>query len=392
MSIPTLQEVNEVDSSAVDALVTLVESAAARHKMRGGNVPVEHNWRGRLMGKLKGLMADEERHLFTTIAFDIPDGSSNGLSQGQTMAWIQWLDDGGNKCTRRIVEAMLEAQRRRDGQLPLTAEAANDELLAMVEESLGAVASAVPTERKERTMAVQNQVPEPEQNEGALEMERPPTPPWNHYSEAPASLNFFAITKTGYHVQITLRDTDEKELWRRFVYLTSALQKAGVEPKAVGGGSNGGTNGGSRKVHPANVENGPAVPPPPTNLPQVTPPPTLPGVAPVAPTFPAAPAAAGPMYYDTQMIRVTAHKGKPRVEFWQPGRQYPEITWSLGGQKLLGLAPWMAQVGITAQHLDTPTLSDYMVPCRVFYEHSQKLNSRGNPYEDIVAVEPLNGN
>jgi hypothetical protein len=342
------------------------------------------------MGMLKDLVTTEERHLFTTVAFDIPDGSSNGLSQGQCMAWIQWLEDGGGRYMRRIVEAMLEAQRRRDGQLPL--ETATDDLLAMAEESLGAVAIPVPTQEKERTMVVPNQVPEPVQENDVLEMQRTPTPPWDHYTEAPASLNFFAITKTGYHVQVTLRDTDEEELWRRFVYLTNALRKAGVEPKAVGGG----TNGGSKRVHPMNVEtNGPAVPPPPTNLPQVTPPPTLPGVAPVAPTFPAAPAAvgaAGPMYYDTQMIRVTAHKGKPRVEFWQPGRQYPEITWSLGGQKLLGLAPWMAQVGITAQHLDTPTLSDYMVPCRVFYEHSQKLNSRGNPYEDIVAVEPLNGN
>jgi hypothetical protein len=53
-------------------------------------------------------------------------------------------------------------------------------------------------------------------------------------SEAPASLNFFAITEKGWNLQITLRDVDEFNLLKRFAKLAQHLESMHVTPKQVG--------------------------------------------------------------------------------------------------------------------------------------------------------------
>jgi hypothetical protein len=56
----------------------------------------------------------------------------------------------------------------------------------------------------------------------------------NQLPEAPASLNFFAITSKGWNIQITLRDDDELELLDRFAKLTQVLEGWEVSPGGNG--------------------------------------------------------------------------------------------------------------------------------------------------------------
>jgi hypothetical protein len=53
-------------------------------------------------------------------------------------------------------------------------------------------------------------------------------------TEAPASLNFYGVTQTGWNIQVTLRDVDEYSLLDRFGDLVKKLEKWQVSPKAVG--------------------------------------------------------------------------------------------------------------------------------------------------------------
>ena len=77
--------------------------------------------------------------------------------------------------------------------------------------------------------------------------------------EAPASLNFFGITKAGWNVQFTLRDNDEDALMTRFARFVGILAQYQVQPKAVG-------------QQPA-APSQPSAPPPPAGNPPATPPP-----------------------------------------------------------------------------------------------------------------------
>jgi len=52
--------------------------------------------------------------------------------------------------------------------------------------------------------------------------------------DAPASMNFFGITKAGWNVQFTLRDIDEDALMIRFARFVGILEKYQVTPKPVG--------------------------------------------------------------------------------------------------------------------------------------------------------------
>jgi len=52
--------------------------------------------------------------------------------------------------------------------------------------------------------------------------------------EAPASLNFYGVSKKGWNLQFTLRDADEFALLERFAEFTKHLEEKGVTPKQVG--------------------------------------------------------------------------------------------------------------------------------------------------------------
>ena len=67
----------------------------------------------------------------------------------------------------------------------------------------------------------------------------------NTHKEAPASLNFPAVTQRGWRIQLTLRDDSEANLLERFKTTTSVLLDLGVTPNgakaapAVAASSNG---------------------------------------------------------------------------------------------------------------------------------------------------------
>jgi len=83
----------------------------------------------------------------------------------------------------------------------------------------------------------------------------------------------------------------------------------------------------------------------------------------------------------TEFVKVTAPKGKPVIEFWRPNRQYPEITYGLGGARFLELAPALAQANWTPEHFDTVG-AEYQIPLMITWEPSPK-----NPkWKDITAA------
>jgi hypothetical protein len=93
--------------------------------------------------------------------------------------------------------------------------------------------------------------------------------------------------------------------------------------------------------------------------------------------------AGGTIKFDT--VAIAAKKdGSAVVEFWKAGRKYPEITWSLGAEKLLEQAPNMAET------FDVDTLSaigsTYAVAGTVQWEASEKLNAKGVPYKNLMNV------
>lgn len=82
-----------------------------------------------------------------------------------------------------------------------------------------------------------------------------------------------------------------------------------------------------------------------------------------------------------EFVRITAPKGKPVVEFWRPSRKYAEIRWSLGGEKLMAIAPTLAAAGWVAAHFDTVG-EEYKLAVNVYWVPSQC-----GKYKDITKVE-----
>lgn len=193
-------------------------------------------------------------------------------------------------------------------------------------------------------------------------------------AEAPASINFFGLTPQGWNVQFTLRDFSELTLMFRFTEMIRALDKLDIKPC---------DRNGNYVIRQEMIERATAsVPTGPPPLPGQAAPP-LPGQAAPAPT----PEQSGNgNVFLTEFVRVTMPKDKPRVEFWRPNRQYAEIAFYLGGEKLLEMAPELVTDGWTAEHFDTVG-GDYPLPLKVYWTPSERLDSRGNPYKDIVRIE-----
>jgi len=92
----------------------------------------------------------------------------------------------------------------------------------------------------------------------------------------------------------------------------------------------------------------------------------------------------GRQVMETEFIKITAPKGTPRIEFWRPNRQYPEISWSLGSEAFLTQAAGaLTSIGWTAAHFDAVG-EQYTAPLRIEWEPSPK-----NPkWKDILSVTP----
>lgn len=77
-------------------------------------------------------------------------------------------------------------------------------------------------------------------------------------------------------------------------------------------------------------------------------------------------------------------EGKAKLEFYGAGRQYPDVTAVLTYDQLAGL---LAPVGAwTPAHF--MTAADYQVKYAINWRESDKRNKSGNPYKNIVGINP----
>jgi hypothetical protein len=172
-----------------------------------------------------------------------------------------------------------------------------------------------------------------------------------------------AYDPDGFDIMLVIRDTNSQELIKRGRGALAYLKTHGFTPMPPHRASQ--PQGGQQQAQPKQ-------PPPPSGV--VPPTAAQAGV----PNFPAS----NGSIEETESIKITAPKGKPVVEFWRPGRQYPEVTWNLGGARLLELAPWMAKNGWTVEHFDTIGAS-YDLRLSISWVPSPK-----NPkWKDITAIE-----
>ena len=190
-------------------------------------------------------------------------------------------------------------------------------------------------------------------------------------AEAPFSVNTFFKTGGGFNCQITVRDVNDRDGMVRFNRICNGLRKMGCY--AVDRNGNILTSpamavAAAAERRQPSAPQGPAAPTPVTGAPPA------PSAVPQTTT--------GGMFEMVESFKVTAPKGKPQVEFWRPGRNYPELKWNLGGEKLLEIAPTLAAAGWTAAHFDTIG-SEHTLKLKVYWEPSPK-----NPkWKDVTAVE-----
>mgnify|MGYP001568524048 CR=1 FL=1 len=178
--------------------------------------------------------------------------------------------------------------------------------------------------------------------------------------EAPATVNFFAVSQKGWNTQFTLRDVDETRLMERFGAFVKVLEQYHFQPKPVG-------------QQPQATQDTPAQLPAVQGLPRPQPAP--------------APVNGGTVQILQAVKLEVAPKadGKAELKFYAQGHQYPDITSTRSVDKLLELlAP---TGGWTGDHL--AKAGTYNVQIAVDWKASDKLNSKGKPYRDIVALRSV---
>lgn len=100
---------------------------------------------------------------------------------------------------------------------------------------------------------------------------------------------------------------------------------------------------------------------------------------------PATPATGGGAV-EVNRVTVTPNaEGKVKIEFWKTGRKYPELQATWTPERAAELfakldASW------TAAHFQAATAYD--ATFTVVWENSQNLNSKGNPYKNVIDLRP----
>lgn len=130
---------------------------------------------------------------------------------------------------------------------------------------------------------------------------------------------------------------------------------------------------------PAGPRGDPGIPPPPPPTTGTTPPvPTGPMTSPI----PQDDEFANRLILDTAFVKITAPTGKPRIEFWNPNRQYPEIYWALSAEAFLEqVASGLEAKGWTVEHFKQVG-EQYTIPLRIEWVVSPK----NEKWKDIIAV------
>ena len=121
----------------------------------------------------------------------------------------------------------------------------------------------------------------------------------------------------------------------------------------------------------------PAVPPSPTYAPVVPPPPAMAAPAPL----PSQPPAGGGTYDINKITVISRDDGKMQADLFSQNLKYKVLS-------VIGNAEKLAEVfgvkGFTAAHFAGP--ATYPVQMKVTWKASDKLNSVGQPYKNVVSV------
>ena len=79
--------------------------------------------------------------------------------------------------------------------------------------------------------------------------------------------------------------------------------------------------------------------------------------------------------------------GKIKLTFYAENHKYPDLY---AVRTIEGAVKMLSEVGAwQTEHLSKP--ADYSIDYIVNWVYSDKLNSKGNPYKNIVSIRPVNG-
>ena len=103
---------------------------------------------------------------------------------------------------------------------------------------------------------------------------------------------------------------------------------------------------------------------------------------PAAPARPA-PSTEGANMFHCVKIAVAPYKDKIKIDWFAQGRKYAELTSYIPVEQAVA---WFQPFGLwTHDHFEQ--VAEYTVDMNIYWKESEKLNSKGNPYKNIVKME-----
>lgn len=215
-------ELREVDEQVAGWVANLHATIAAQSPVDMEADP--KGLRGLMVGRLNEVLGgdDDKRHVFLETVTGKLGGSSMAMGLGEVRA-VMWLIDEdkgeGLKLVPKIVAAILKAKGQME--LPGTDPAIEDPVVKDAVENLGAkVKPKAKPEKSPTDPGLANAGLHVGRTAGLLFGE----------AEAPASVNFFGVSRKGWNIQFTLRDGDENRLMDRLAALMTGLDDLHIYP------------------------------------------------------------------------------------------------------------------------------------------------------------------
>ena len=86
-------------------------------------------------------------------------------------------------------------------------------------------------------------------------------------------------------------------------------------------------------------------------------------------------------FHCTRLV-VSQYNGKAKLDFYSAGRKYAELTSYVAPEQA---GAWFQPFGLTSD--DFFGSGEHTVSLKVLWKNSDKLNSKGNPYKNVVSIE-----
>ncbi len=225
-------ELREVDEQVADWIANLHATIEVQSEQDMEADP--KGLRGLMVGRLTGVLGDDDkRHVFLETVTGKLGGSSMemGLAEVRAVMWFIDENEGaGLTLVPRMVEAILKAKGQME--LPLGQDPVEDPVVKDAVENLGAKVKSGPQPASDSPDEEEPTLKEPtvfanlvnqyvdERRAGLLFQE----------AEAPASINFFGVSRAGWNIQFTLRDGSEGRLLTRLGAMMSGLEDLKIFP------------------------------------------------------------------------------------------------------------------------------------------------------------------